>query len=265
MGARKAVLSRSALKRVLPVVVVLGLLALLTSKRADAESLLDKVISGGSASASTQQNSATPLPPPGPATSQISGQPSSSLISSSRPIKSGAGMTARTESAVANSPITTPAAPEEASLSSVNQSAVGWSASAARSESLEDMNAALRKLSPHNSARNRRIERGAVVFPSFCQDWEEKLLARQTNNLKQIAWRPQNGDEAGTYTGYGPIKSCTTKLSTHGILIGELTYQEFTYALSGKTIDQAEHANPKPVAITNTLEIFRWDRTKWLY
>ena len=33
--------------------------------------------------------------------------------------------------------------------------------------------------------------------------------------------------------------------------------------LSGRTVEEARHATPKPVGITNTTEIFRWDRTKW--
>jgi hypothetical protein len=107
------------------------------------------------------------------------------------------------------------------------------------------------------------FERASETFPAFCKDWERRLHDRQLNNLENMTWKDANGYKTGTYLGYSPIKSCNCKRSTGGVPIGELTYQETEYYLSGRTVEEARHADPKPVGITNTTEIFRWDHTKW--
>jgi hypothetical protein len=107
------------------------------------------------------------------------------------------------------------------------------------------------------------FERASDSFPAFCKDWERRLHDRQLNNLENMSWKDENGYKTGTYLGYSPIKSCDCKRSTGGVPIGELTYQETEYYLSGRTVEEARRADPKPVGITNTTEIFRWDHTKW--
>jgi hypothetical protein len=101
------------------------------------------------------------------------------------------------------------------------------------------------------------------LFPSFCKDWQRRLHDRELNNLENITWKDENGWKTGTYVAYSPVKTCDCKRSTGGVPIGELTYQETEFYLSGHTVEEARHAQPKPVGITNTTEIFRWDRTKW--
>jgi len=107
--------------------------------------------------------------------------------------------------------------------------------------------------------------RAANAFPAFCQDWGRKLQSRDVNNVDNVSWQVKGGWETGTYIVYSPIKTCDTKRAANGQPIGELTYQETEYYLTGHTITEARHAHPKPVSVTNTTEIFRWDRTHWDY
>lgn len=113
--------------------------------------------------------------------------------------------------------------------------------------------------------RDPRLRRASVAFPAFCRNWERKLKERTANNLRHIVWKLEHGYETGTYVGYGSIRSCSCKAGTRGVPIGELTYQEFNYQLTGPTIEQARHSKPKPVGITNTTEIFRWGGHNWVY
>ena len=107
--------------------------------------------------------------------------------------------------------------------------------------------------------------RAVNAFPSFCKDWEHKLQGRDVNNVDNVSWQAKGGWETGTYIVYSPIKTCNTKRASNGQPIGELTYQETEYYLTGHSIQEARHAQPKPVSVTNTTEIFRWDRTHWDY
>ena len=108
-----------------------------------------------------------------------------------------------------------------------------------------------------------KFDHAALAFPDFCRDWQRKLHDRELNNLENISWKDQNGWKTATYVSYSPVKTCSCKRSTGGVPIGELTYQETELYLAGRTVEEARHASPKPVGITNTTEIFRWDKTKW--
>ena len=114
---------------------------------------------------------------------------------------------------------------------------------------------------------DRLLAKAEKEFPAFCHDWESKLRDRERNNIAHLDWKDSNGIETSTYTGYGSIQSCTCKQSSKGIPVGKLYYQEFEYRLEGKTLDEARHATPKPDTVTNTTEIFRWDKKqdKWIY
>jgi|SRR5579875_3494973 len=128
------------------------------------------------------------------------------------------------------------------------------------------------RLSPDVAAQMRRATRAdmklymraAQAFPAFCKDWERKLHDREINNLQNLTFHFKDGWQTGTYISYSNVKSCNCK-TADGVPIGELTYQETEYYLAGHTIDEARHAKPKPVSVTNTTEIFRWDKTKWDY
>jgi hypothetical protein len=114
-------------------------------------------------------------------------------------------------------------------------------------------------------AANPRYARAALLFPRFCQEWEEKLHDREVNNRAHIHWDIRNGSRVGNYVGYSTVQSCECKQSPNGLPIGKLTYQEFNYNVSGKTVDEARRATPSVTHTTNTLEIFSWDRNRWFY
>ncbi len=126
-----------------------------------------------------------------------------------------------------------------------------------------ELHAALKSLDLKPRSGDTAFDHASELFPAFCKDWERKLHDRELNNLENMSWKDQSGWKTGTYLGYSPIKSCSCKRSTGGVPIGELTYQETEYYLTGRTVEEARHAQPKPVGITNTTEIFRWDKTKW--
>jgi hypothetical protein len=125
------------------------------------------------------------------------------------------------------------------------------------------MHAALKSFDTPPRSGDMVFDRASELFPAFCKDWQRRLHDRELNNVENISWKDQNGWKTGTYLAYSPIKTCTCKLSTGGVPIGELTYQETEEYLAGRTVEEARHAQPKTVGITNTTEIFRWDKTKW--
>jgi hypothetical protein len=123
--------------------------------------------------------------------------------------------------------------------------------------------AALKKINPRRLLRQHEYKKAAAKFGTFCKEWEQKLHEREVLNLGKIDWKLRDGYNTGTYTGYGPIETCTTKETPDGFALGELTYEEFTYYLAGRSQRDALHAKPKPQSDTHTTEIFRWDRGKW--
>jgi len=126
-----------------------------------------------------------------------------------------------------------------------------------------EVTAVIHKFDPLRVFHEHRYQIAAAEFPAFCHDWELKLQERTQWGISQIQWHLERGLESGTYTGYSPINSCTTKMSEGGVAIGKLSYEEHVYSLSGKTIDEAKHAPPKQVSTVRTLEIFRYDHNKW--
>ncbi|HEY2663421.1 MAG TPA: hypothetical protein VGI47_03715 [Candidatus Binataceae bacterium] len=102
-------------------------------------------------------------------------------------------------------------------------------------------------------------------FPEFCSDWQRKLHTREVDNRNHLAWKDLNGWKSASYTGYSNIVTCQCKQSTHGIPIGKLSYSEFTYSVVGHDVSEASHATPKQTSITVTTEIFRWDKSHWVY
>src|SRR5262249_28513064 len=101
------------------------------------------------------------------------------------------------------------------------------------------------KLSPSIRRALKDFERASAAFPAFCRDWERKLRDREHNNLAHMNWRTQEGDKTATYVGYSAIDSCTCKQASNGIPIGELTYKEYSYSLTGKNVEDARHSQPK--------------------
>jgi hypothetical protein len=111
----------------------------------------------------------------------------------------------------------------------------------------------------------RGYAHAAVTFPGFCHEWEQKLRDRELNNRAHIRWDTHDKLKVGNYVGYSAVQTCECKEATNGLPIGKLTYQEFNYHVSGKTVGAANQAKPTVVHTTNTLEIFSWDRERWFY
>lgn len=125
------------------------------------------------------------------------------------------------------------------------------------------LHAALEEFKAPPPTGDGAFDRASESFPAFCKDWGRRLHDRELNNVENVKWEDKDGYKTGTYVAYSPIKTCACKRSTGGVPIGELTYQETEYYLAGRTVEEARHAQPKAVGITNTTEIFRWDHTRW--
>ncbi len=103
------------------------------------------------------------------------------------------------------------------------------------------------------------------AFPQFCQEWMEKLVAREENNVAHIRWE-QNGDGiTGSYIGYTRQHTCVTKNGTHATPVGKISYQEIVYEKRGATTAEAELAPAQPVRTSRITEIFRYSDGKWIY
>ena len=146
-------------------------------------------------------------------------------------------------------------------LSAINQAKFGHDDSnpSALKAELERL---LARLTPF---QRHKYQLASAAFPSFCRDWERKLHDRETDNIAHIAWQQRGGYETASYVGYGPVESCTCKETQSGVPIGKLTYEEFSYYLVGKSLDEARLAKPKLLGQTNTLEIFSFEKDRWFY
>jgi hypothetical protein len=152
--------------------------------------------------------------------------------------------------------------PPQTTLSTLTQS--GGSKPAPKSS--DPLTAAMAALPASLSTLARHeFETAFRQLPSFCQDWQSKLHEREVNNLAHLTWQEKNGYETATYVGYGKVDGCLCKESAEGIPIGKVTYDEYQYYLTGKTLNDAKAAKPKLTATTRTLEIFSWDKEQWFY
>jgi hypothetical protein len=110
----------------------------------------------------------------------------------------------------------------------------------------------------------QKWEEATAALPGFCEDWDRMLHDREINNLSHLEWHEKQGYQTASYTGYGKVEDCQAKESDEGVPIGKVTYDEMSYYLSGKSIDDAK-AHPQVVGKTSTLEIFSWEKDKWFY
>jgi hypothetical protein len=140
------------------------------------------------------------------------------------------------------------------------------SASPAAKKTLgQKVKALVTRLTPERIKRDIEFRKASALFPEFCRHWEQDLHERETNNLSNLKFSQRDGFETATYTAYGNIAACESHQSKDGYSIGKLTYEEYTYYLSGKSEDEARHARPKTMNDLRTTEIFRWDKGKWFY
>ena len=121
-----------------------------------------------------------------------------------------------------------------------------------------------KRLALLTKAQQQKWEEATAALPGFCQDWDRMLHDREVNNLSNLEWHEKQGYETATYTGYGKVQDCQGKESEEGVPIGKVTYQEISYYLAGKSIDDAK-AHPQVVGKTSTLEIFSYEKDRWFY
>ena len=142
---------------------------------------------------------------------------------------------------------------------------VAYTPPAAKTTLRQKVNTLITKLTPERIKRDIEYRKASALFPDFCKHWERDLQDRQTNNLSKLEFVPREGFQTATYTGYGKIAACESHQSKDGYSIGKITYEEYTFYLSGKSEDEARHAVPKTINDLRTTEIFRWDKDKWFY
>lgn len=111
----------------------------------------------------------------------------------------------------------------------------------------------------------KEFQVASASFPDFCRDWARKLSVREHDNLGSIKWAMHDGVETGSYVGYSSIDSCTCKEASNGVAVGILTYKEFDYTLTGKSVDEARHATPHAATVVPTREIFAYEKGKWFW
>jgi len=111
----------------------------------------------------------------------------------------------------------------------------------------------------------KEFQVASASFPDFCRDWARKLSVREHDNLGQIKWVMHDGVETGSYVGYSSIDTCSCKEATNGVAVGILTYKEFDYTLTGKSVEQARHATPHATTVVPTREIFAYEKGKWFW
>ncbi|MGH7814368.1 MAG: hypothetical protein ACREQI_10265 [Candidatus Binataceae bacterium] len=158
------------------------------------------------------------------------------------------------------------AAFEKSAPASAGFGAVQDSAAAPVKKTLRQrVKALVARLTPARIKMDLQFRKAKAAFPAFCLRWQRDLRDRETNNLAHLVFNDKAGYQTATYTGYGKIDACTAHQSKNGYAIGRITYREFQYYLAGNTEEAARHAKPKPIGLTSTLEIFRWDKGKWFY
>jgi hypothetical protein len=127
------------------------------------------------------------------------------------------------------------------------------------------MQGAAQTLNPAMMRALKEFQVASASFPDFCRDWARKLSVREHDNLGSIKWAMHDGVETGSYVGYSSIDSCTCKEASNGVAVGILTYKEFDYTLTGKSVEEARHATPHASTIVPTREIFAYEKGKWFW
>jgi len=127
------------------------------------------------------------------------------------------------------------------------------------------MQGAAQALNPTMIRALKQFRIASAAFPDFCREWAHKLSIREHDNVSNIKWVMQNGVETGSYVGYGAVDSCTCKEASNGVAVGILTYKEYDYTLTGKSLEEAKHASPHATSVVPTREIFAYEKGKWFW
>jgi len=110
-----------------------------------------------------------------------------------------------------------------------------------------------------------RAEEPADSFPQFCDEWIEKLAARERDNVAHIKWEATGDIVKGDYVGYTREHTCVTKMGTQSTPVGKIVYREIMYEKLGPSIEEAQHTEARAVDVTEITEIFRYAGGKWIY
>jgi len=111
----------------------------------------------------------------------------------------------------------------------------------------------------------RAEDPAAASFPQFCDEWADKLAARERDNVAHIQWEAEDGVVKGDYLGYTREHTCLTKIGTQSTPVGKIIYREIKYEKVGSTVEEAEQTEARAVDVTEITEIFRYAGGKWLY
>lgn len=108
----------------------------------------------------------------------------------------------------------------------------------------------------------------ATAFGTFCEEWMQKLEAREKRNTSLIKWEDKPDSVLGSYVGYSKQHTCELKENKQNkppVPIGKITYLEVRYEKSGANKDEAERSQARPVETTEVTEIFRYAKGVWVY
>jgi hypothetical protein len=117
---------------------------------------------------------------------------------------------------------------------------------------------------PKQALKKPPLEEVQQAFTTFCEDWMQKLAAREHDNIAHIQWNTKADGVEGEYVGYNQEHTCVVKDGSIAP-IGKITYQEIRYEKSGRTIEEAKTSEARTVEVTAVTEIFRHDGVKWIY
>jgi len=103
----------------------------------------------------------------------------------------------------------------------------------------------------------------AAAFATFCEEWMERLAARERDNLQHIKWETTGDGAHGSYTGYSHEHTCTQTDGTEHVPVGRIKYRELLYEKRGTSPSEAENSAPQTVEVYEVTEIFRYSNGKW--
>lgn len=112
-------------------------------------------------------------------------------------------------------------------------------------------------------AKTQSPEEVAAAFATFCEEWMQRLAARERDNVQHIKWETTSDGAHGSYTGYSHEHTCTQSQGTENVPVGRIKYRELLYEKRGPTLSAAESSAPQTVEVYEVTEIFRYGDGKW--
>jgi hypothetical protein len=112
-----------------------------------------------------------------------------------------------------------------------------------------------------------RGPQGEDGFARFCEEWMEKLAARERDNLSKVQFRAGQAGVIAEYVGYGRAAlKCDSRVKKPGIPgVGVLVYHELRYRKQGADAARARASEPEVVDRVEITEVFKYDGSRWAY